>query len=125
VAIVTGGSRGLGQEMAEGLAEAGAALMLCARRQEWLWPTIEEFRGRGFRAEGKLCDVADSEQVQAVVDATLAAYGKVDILINNAGVSWGERPETIAPRQVAEGNRHQPDGLFSVCAGGGARDAQA
>src|ERR1700682_3749197 len=91
VAIVTGGSRGLGQEMAEGLAEAGAALMLCARRAEWLWPTVEEFGGRGFKAQGMLCDVADSKQVQAVVDATVAAYGKVDILINNAGVSWGER----------------------------------
>lgn len=95
VAIVTGGSRGLGQEMAEGLAEAGAALMLCARREEWLWPTVEEFRGRGFKAEGMLCDVANPDQVQAVVDATVAVYGEVDILINNAGVSWGERPETM------------------------------
>src|ERR1700730_2457456 len=95
VAIVTGGSRGLGQEMAEGLAEAGAALMLCARRGEWLWPAVEEFRGRRFKVEGMLCDVANAAQVQAVVDATLAAYGKVDILINNAGVSWGERPETM------------------------------
>ena len=48
VAIVTGGSRGLGQEMAEGLAEAGASLMLCARRDEWLTPTVNEFRARGF-----------------------------------------------------------------------------
>ena len=95
VAIVTGGSRGLGQEMAEGLAEAGAALMLCARRAEWLSPTVEEFRGRGFKAEGMLCDVSDAEQVQAVVNATVAAYGRVDILINNAGVSWGERPEMM------------------------------
>ena len=45
VAIVTGGSRGLGQEMAEGLAEAGCSLMLCARRDEWLTPTVNEWRG--------------------------------------------------------------------------------
>ena len=95
VAIVTGGSRGLGQEMAEGLAEAGAALMLCARREEWLLPTVEEFRARGFKAEGMLCDVANADQVQAVVDATVATYGRVDILINNAGVSWAEQPETM------------------------------
>jgi len=95
VAIVTGGSRGLGKEMAEGLAEAGAALMLCARREEWLTPTVDEFRGRGFRAEGKICDVVDPAQVQSVIDATLAAYGKVDILVNNAGVSWGENPEAM------------------------------
>ena len=51
-AIVTGGSRGIGVEMAEGLAEAGANLMLCARREEWLNETIEEFRGRGHTVEG-------------------------------------------------------------------------
>ncbi len=95
VAIVTGGSRGLGKEMAEGLAEAGAALMLCARREQWLTPTVNELRERGFRVEGMMCNVADQEQVQAVVDATVAAYGKVDILVNNAGVSWGEQPETM------------------------------
>jgi len=95
VAIVTGGSRGLGEEMAEGLAEAGAALMLCARREQWLTPTLETFRGRGFKVEGMVCDVANPEQVQAVVDQTVAVYGKVDILVNNAGISWGEEPETM------------------------------
>ena len=95
-AIVTGGSRGLGQEIAEGLAEAGASLMLCARREEWLTPTLEDFRGRGFAAEGMVCDVTNPEQVQAVVDGTMKAFGRVDVLINNAGISWGERPETMA-----------------------------
>jgi NAD(P)-dependent dehydrogenase (short-subunit alcohol dehydrogenase family) len=95
VAIVTGGSRGLGQEMAEGLAEAGAALMLCARREEWLAPAVSEMRARHFKAEGTICDVSKPDQVQAVVDATLATYGRIDILINNAGVSWGARPEEM------------------------------
>jgi NAD(P)-dependent dehydrogenase (short-subunit alcohol dehydrogenase family) len=95
VAIVTGGSRGLGREMAEGLAEAGSALMLCARREEWLTPTVTELRGRGFTVEGALCDVSKPADVQAVVERTLAVYGKVDILINNAGVTWGERPEAM------------------------------
>ena len=94
-AIVTGGSRGLGLEIAEGLAEAGAALMICARREQWLGPALEALRGRGFRAEGLLCDVADEAQVQAVVDATMNAYGKIDILVNNAGISWGARPEDL------------------------------
>ena len=58
VAIVTGGSRGLGEEMAEGLAEAGASLMICARREQWLAPTLDEFRGRGFKVDGMVCDVA-------------------------------------------------------------------
>ena len=95
VAIVTGGSRGLGEEMAEGLAEAGASLMLCARREQWLTPTLESFRGRGFKVEGMVCDVSVPEQVQAVVDKTIATYGQVDILVNNAGISWGAEPEDM------------------------------
>src|SRR5579883_2622935 len=97
VAIVTGGSRGLGREMAEGLAEAGASLMLCARRAEWLAPTVEEFRARGFQVEGEMCDVSNAANVRRVVDATMAAYGKIDILINNAGVSWGAKAEEMPP----------------------------
>ena len=94
-AIVTGGSRGLGKEMAEGLAEAGASVMLCARREEWLTETLDEFRGRGFKAEGKTCDVSKAEDVQAVVDETINKFGKVDILVNNAGISWGAMPEEM------------------------------
>jgi len=94
-AIVTGGSRGIGKEMAEGLAEAGANLMLCARRSEWLDETINEFRGRGFKVEGILCDVAKPADVEAVVKATIEKFGAVDVLINNAGISWGAMPEDM------------------------------
>jgi NAD(P)-dependent dehydrogenase (short-subunit alcohol dehydrogenase family) len=95
VAIVTGASRGLGEEMAEGLAEAGAALMICARREQWLTPTLERFRGLGFRVEGRVADVSNPANVQAVVDQTMAAYGRLDILVNNAGISWGAAPEEM------------------------------
>jgi gluconate 5-dehydrogenase len=95
VAIVTGGSRGLGQEIAEGLAEAGASMMLCARRDEWLAPAVQEFRSRGVRVESALCDVSNAADVQAVVDRTVAAFGQIDILVNNAGISWGDEPETM------------------------------
>jgi NAD(P)-dependent dehydrogenase (short-subunit alcohol dehydrogenase family) len=95
VAIVTGGSRGLGQEIAEGLAEAGASLMLCARRAEWLTPTVDAFRARGFNAEGMICDVSKPAEVQAVVDQTIASFGRVDILVNNAGVTWAAEPEAM------------------------------
>ena len=94
-AIVTGGSRGIGVEMAEALAEAGANLMLCARREEWLNETVEEFRKKGFNVEGKPCDVAKEADVQTVVDQTIEKFGAVDILINNAGISWGAMPEEM------------------------------
>src|SRR5258708_24399234 len=95
VASVAGGSRGLGLEMAGGLAEAGAALMLCARREEWLTPAVAALRGRGVRVESATCDVSNPAQVKAVIDRTRDAYGKIDILINNAGVSWGAEPEAM------------------------------
>ncbi len=95
VAIVTGGSRGLGFEMAEGLAEAGARLMLCARREEWLTPALADLRGRGFTVAGMTCDVAKPEEVQAVVTRTIETYGRLDILVNNAGVTWAAPPEDL------------------------------
>src|SRR5215207_5036045 len=85
-AIVTGGSRGIGKEMAEGLTEAGANLMLCARRAEWLEATVTEFEGKGFNVIGNTCDVAKPAEIQAVVDEAVAKFGAVDILINNAGI---------------------------------------
>ena len=99
VAIVTGGSRGLGAEFAEGLAEAGASLMLCARRDEWLLPAVETLRGRGFTVDAMRCDVSNANDVEGAVAATVERFGKVDILINNAGVSWGERPEAMTLAQ--------------------------
>jgi gluconate 5-dehydrogenase len=94
-AIVTGGSRGIGKEMAEGLAEAGANLMLCARRSEWLDETLTEFEERGFNVAGKTCDVSKQEDVNALVDETNARFGSLDILVNNAGVAWGAMPEEM------------------------------
>lgn len=94
-AIVTGGSRGIGKEMAEALAEAGANLMLCARRENWLMETADEFRAKGFHVHAKVCDVSKPDDVQAVVDETVKKFGSLDILINNAGISWGEMPETM------------------------------
>ena len=94
-AIVTGGSRGIGKEMAEGLAEAGANIVLCARRAEWLEAAVREFQDRDFRVAGMTCDVAKPEEVRNVVDTTVATFGAVDILVNNAGVSWGAMPEEM------------------------------
>ena len=95
VALITGGSRGLGEEMAEGLGEAGASLMLVARREEWLTPAVERLRGLGFPCDGAACNVADPASVEAVVARTLEIHRKIDILINNAGISWGAPAEQM------------------------------
>jgi NAD(P)-dependent dehydrogenase (short-subunit alcohol dehydrogenase family) len=95
VAIVTGGSRGLGYEMAEGLAEAGAALVLCARRDEWLAPAVDALNARGFAVKGMLCDVARPSDVEGVVAGAIERFGKVDILVNNAGITWAAEPEAM------------------------------
>ncbi|MBS1807736.1 MAG: SDR family oxidoreductase [Acidobacteria bacterium] len=93
VALVTGGSRGLGLEMAEGLAEAGATLMLLARREQWLAPAVEGLKKRGFQVDGAVCDVANPDVAPAAVARTVQAFGRLDILVNNAGVTWGQPAE--------------------------------
>ena len=95
VALVTGGSRGLGKEMAEGLAEAGAKVMLLARREQWLTPALDEFRARGFPCDGMISDVSKPEDAEAAVKRTVENLGGLDILVNNAGVSWGARAEEM------------------------------
>ena len=94
-AFITGGSRGLGAEIAEGLAEAGANLFLLARRQQWLEPTIATFREKGIACHGTLCDVSDHAQVDNAVAQAVEQYGGIDILVNNAGVTWGAPPEEM------------------------------
>jgi NAD(P)-dependent dehydrogenase (short-subunit alcohol dehydrogenase family) len=95
VAIITGGSVGLGRQMAEGLAEMGANLVLCARKKERCEQTAEELKRLGAQTLALGCDVKNPGQVQAVVDATVSEFGSIDILINNAGTSWGAPVEDM------------------------------
>lgn len=88
-AIITGGSAGLGRQMAEGLAEMGASVALCARKKERCEQAAAELRQLGVKTLALGCDVKSQESVQQAVDATLAEFGRIDILINNAGTSWG------------------------------------
>jgi NAD(P)-dependent dehydrogenase (short-subunit alcohol dehydrogenase family) len=89
VAIVTGGSRGLGLEIAEGLAEAGAAVAITRRRRQWLGSAESALRLLGADILSVEADVADPGGVRRTVEATVERWGGIDILVNNAGLSWG------------------------------------
>lgn len=95
VAIVTGGSIGLGRQMAEALAEMGANVVLCARRKERCEKAAEELQKLGVKTLALGCDVKNPAEIQQVVDATMAEFGHIDILINNAGTSWGAPVEEM------------------------------
>jgi len=95
VAIVTGGSIGLGRQMAEGLAEMGADVVLCARQQERCQQAAEELRQLGVKAIALGCDVKNPDSIQEMVEATLSQFGRIDVLINNAGISWGAPVEDM------------------------------
>jgi gluconate 5-dehydrogenase len=92
-ALVTGGSRGLGLQMAEALGEAGARLMLCSRKAADLEEAAAHLAERGIKAEWVAADASDPAQVQKVVDETMAKLGRIDILVNNAGATWGAPAE--------------------------------
>ncbi len=94
-AIVTGGGTGIGRQMAQGLAEAGANLVLCARKAERCEQAASELEQLGVRAIGLGCDVRDPEQVQHVVGRAVEELGGVDVLVNNAGTVWGASPEEM------------------------------
>lgn len=95
VAIITGGSIGLGRQMAEALSEAGAKLILCARNKERCDTAAAELAKTGADVLSLACDVKKQESIQAVVDQTMSHFGRIDILINNAGTSWGAPVEEM------------------------------
>ena len=99
VAIVTGGSIGLGRQMAEALAEAGADLVLCARKKERCEKAAKELETLGADVLALGCDVKKPAEVQSVLDATVERFGRLDILINNAGTSWGAPVEEMTLEQ--------------------------
>jgi NAD(P)-dependent dehydrogenase (short-subunit alcohol dehydrogenase family) len=99
VAIVTGGSVGLGRQMAESLAEMGANLVLCARKKERCEQAAEELKQLGVKTLALGCDVKDPTSIQEVADASVKQFGRIDILINNAGTSWGAPVEAMTIEQ--------------------------
>jgi NAD(P)-dependent dehydrogenase (short-subunit alcohol dehydrogenase family) len=88
VAIVTGGGKGIGRAIALGLAECGVKLILCSRTQEDLDKVVGEIKQNGGSAASVVTDLMFGDQINNLVDAAVSAYGRVDILVNNAARSF-------------------------------------
>jgi NAD(P)-dependent dehydrogenase (short-subunit alcohol dehydrogenase family) len=95
VAIVTGGGRGLGQQIAEGFAEAGANVVVCSRKEEACLEVSEKLKQLGVDSLALKCDVTNPEEVKNVVEKTVEKFGRIDILVNNSGASWGAPAEEM------------------------------
>jgi NAD(P)-dependent dehydrogenase (short-subunit alcohol dehydrogenase family) len=115
VAIVSGGSMGLGLQMAEGLAEMGTNLTICARKQERCEEAAEALRSHGVQTLALGCDVRDKAAIEQVVEETVAKFGRVDILVNNAGVSWGASVEEMTLEQWDKVLSTNLTGTFLFC----------
>lgn len=95
VAVVTGGSRGLGLEIAEAFGKAGASVVITARREQWLREAEQQLKDQGIAVLALVGDVAEPASVEQLLQQILAAHGKIDILVNNAGLTWGAPAESM------------------------------
>lgn len=93
VALVTGGSRGLGLQIAEALGEAGARVMLSSRKAADLEEAVAHLKSRGIEAHYIAADAADEAQARSIISQTMERLGQIDILVNNAGATWGAPAE--------------------------------
>ncbi len=92
-ALVTGGSRGLGLQIAEALGEMGARIAITARKQNELDDAVSHLQQMGVTATAYVCDIGKREAIAPMADAVLEKFGRVDILVNNAGATWGAPAE--------------------------------
>jgi gluconate 5-dehydrogenase len=93
VSVVTGGATGIGFNMARGLAEAGSHIVICSRKLENCEEAAQDIEKIGVKALAVACDVTKPDQVESMKAATLSKFGRVDVLINNAGRAWVAPPE--------------------------------
>ncbi|WP_261664726.1 glucose 1-dehydrogenase [Deinococcus sp. Marseille-Q6407] len=99
VALITGGGSGLGLQMAEALTEMGASVVLCARKLERCEAAAAALRERGAQAVAVACNVTDPASVQNAVQTAVDTFGRLDILINNAGTTWAAPVEDMTLEQ--------------------------
>src|SRR3989442_2241335 len=100
VALVTGGTRGIGKSIAEELASAGAKIALCSRKAETCEEVRKEFESKGFEVLARSCNVSHREDLQALIDDTVRRWGRIDIVVANAAINPYYGPLTGIPDEA-------------------------
>ena len=114
-ALITGGSRGLGLQIAEALGEAGAKLMLSSRKASDLEEAAAYLKSKGIDAGWVAADASDPVQVQKICDAAMQQLGQIDILVNNAGATWGAPTEDYPLEAWDKVMNLNIRGIFLMC----------
>ena len=115
IAVITGGTKGIGYAAAEGLLKAGAKVFICARDKVELKSALEKLSEHG-QADGEVCDVRSEAQVKMMLDECVRIFGGADILINNAGVGFiGKTVEEMKPEKFEETLETNLFGVFYTC----------
>jgi len=96
VALITGGNRGIGRGIALAMARAGAEVVIAARDEERNAAVVQELRGLGARATSVRCDVRNKNDLRAALDHAIATFGKLTIVVNNAGINRPAPPEQLS-----------------------------
>ncbi len=115
IAVVTGASSGLGADAARAYAAQGADVALLARRKEKLDAVVKEIEATGHKAFAVQCDVSDEENVKKAIDEVLNHYGKIDILLNNAGVAASGSVENLTVEKWDDSMNINVKGIFLMC----------
>ena len=115
-AVITGGYTGIGRQMAEGLAEAGADIVVTARNLEGCAKTAREIKkSTGVKAHPVKCDVSNPQDVENMVRETVGEFGKIDILVNNAGIAAGGLPHEMSHEDWESIIKVNLTGTFLCC----------
>jgi NAD(P)-dependent dehydrogenase (short-subunit alcohol dehydrogenase family) len=115
VAIITGASKGIGKGIAVRYAEEGATVVVASRSKDLLDNIVEQIREKGGRALALELDVTQYESVEAVVSKTVSEYGRLDIMVNNAGISMAKPSEDLASRDWQRALETDLSGVFFGC----------
>ncbi len=115
VALITGASKGIGKGIAMRYAEEGATVVLASRSMDLLSKAADEIEGRGGQAMAQEVDVRSSDSIQIAVDRTVAQFGRLDIMVNNAGISMAHHSEDLAPEDWTRAVETDLFGVFYGC----------